>query len=228
MSLSLSVTWPKGGFKRKMGAALTAARIAAKGGVKVTTEGLKNAVRAQINAAGFKKREGKSTQSLEKTVRSAVYPKGAKASLNAAGTVFFKAPHIIQGFAEGATIRPRNGSRMLAIPTPECPRGPRNRALKPEEAIARYGKPSIFKTPAGRTAMAFELIRALSRKRPGERRATAGRRAQGRKVRLVICYWLVPMVRLPRKLDLGAALAAAGAQLNANIAAAWPRDVEEL
>lgn len=215
----LKVTWPKGGFRPKMGAALTAAKIAATKGVRLTGESLKSGIRSQVTAAGLGTR-------VANTVRSVSYPKGGKTSLRPAATVFFKAPHIIRAFSEGAVIHPTGGRRMLAIPTADCPRGPRNRRLRPAEAEARFGEGDAYRTPGGTVLLSFFVVGAKSGK--GWRKATVGRAKKGREGAWIPFYTLIPMARLPRRIDLEGALARAGADLPANIAAAWPREVQEL
>lgn len=217
---TLSFGW-KDSFKKKMGAAATAARIAATKGMRLTEGELKGTVRSQILAGGLGDR-------VAKSVRSVTYPKGAKTSLHPAATVFFKAPHIIRAFDEGSLIRPRNGSRMLAIPTPECPKGPRGRALRPDEAESRYGEGHAYQAASGVVVLEFFVTQALSTKRPGYRRATIGRARKGREGAWVAFYFLIQSARLPKKLDLTGALARAGIRLTQNIAAAWPHEVEEL
>lgn len=219
-SPAFKLTWPKSGFKPTMGGVLQAAKIATTDGMRFTTDDLKHTIRRQIEAAGMGTR-------LANTVRGVAYPKGVKKSLNAAGTVFFKAPHIIRTFEEGAVIRPKNGP-MLAIPLPECPKGPRGRRMSPADAEARFGEARAYQTPSGKVVLSFFVVAAKSQRRPGWRKPTASRAKQGRQGAWVPFYVLIRVARLPKKLDLAGALAEAGARLKTNIAAAWPHEVDEL
>ncbi len=217
-SPAFKLTWPKGGFKPKISAAGRAAAIATTDGVRFTTDDLKHTIRRQIEAVGMGTR-------LANTMRGVAYPKGAKKSLNAAGSVFSKAPHIIRTFEDGAVIRPKSGP-MLAIPLPECPKGPRGRLLKPSEAEAKFGEGDAYQTKSGVVLLSFFVAGAASGK--GWRKATMGRAKQGRQGAWVPFYVLIRVARLPKKLDLAGALAEAGARLKTNIAAAWPHEVDEL
>lgn len=213
----IGVSWPKGGFKRKMIGVIPAAKTAATRGMKITGEGWKKRVRSQITSAGLGQR-------VANTVRGAVYPKGSKVSLHPAATLAFKAPHIILAFNEGAVIKPTGGRRMLAIPTKECPRAGRGRKMKPDEAVSRFGQPQTFTTPAGVVLMAFFVVGAKNGK--GYRKASTGRARKGRTGEWVPFYRLVSAARMPRKLDLAGATRAAGMELPGNIAASWPRETD--
>lgn len=65
--------------------------------VRKATYGLRDDWRAQIASAGLGNK-------LPRTVRAELYPKG-KTSINAAGIVWTKAPHIISAFDQGVLIR---------------------------------------------------------------------------------------------------------------------------
>lgn len=194
--------------------AALAPRIAATKGMRLTGEGLKRDIRGQVTGAGLGQR-------VANTVREVTYPKGATVSLRPASTVFFRAPHIIRAFEDGATIRPVGGAAYLAIPTDACPRGRYGRRMKPAEARQRFGAGQVVRLSSGALMLGFRTGVTLT-KRGGYRKA--GKKAS----QLVLFYALVRQARLPKRLDLAGALRTAGSRLNANIAASWPRDIEAL
>lgn len=209
---------PSGSFKKSIMAAAKAAEIAATKGMRTTAADLKGAVRSEIVSAGLGRK-------LANSVRSIDYPKSGT-SLNPAGVVVSKAPHILDAYENGVTIGPKR-SRYLAIPTPDAPKGRGGRKLKVREAIERFGEARVIKDPtSGRLCLVFFTIAALSGK--GQRRATAGRLKQGRRRAAKIFFFLIPAVRLPKKLDVAAALHRTAARLKPNIAAAWPTTLEAL
>lgn len=207
-----------GSFKKTMTSAAKAARIAATKGMRMTTADLKVAVRAEITRGGLGTR-------LPKSVRSIDYPKSGT-SLSPAGVVVSNAPHILDAFENGVTIGPKRGS-YLAIPTADAPKGRGGRRLKVREAIERFGEPRVIKDPTtAKLCMAFFTIAAKSGN--GQRRATAGRMKQGRRRTLKIFFFLVPLARLPRRLNVASVLQRVGGRLKSNVAAAWPTNLDNL
>lgn len=77
-------------------------------GIRSATDGLKQAMRSQVQSSGLSSR-------LANTWRGDVYPK-SKNSVSAAGVVYTKAPKIMEGFEFETIIRGKNGF-WLAIPT---------------------------------------------------------------------------------------------------------------
>jgi hypothetical protein len=153
--------------------------------------------RDQVIAAGLGSR-------LANTIRSEVYPKSRNA-LNPAGWIYTKAPKIIDAFSRGATIRPINGAKYLWIPTKNVPRRMYRgaRRMSPEEVELHFNAEFIIRPGKGGSLEAFlPVVRALSIKRPGFRRSTKRRSAQGREADLVLMFILRRTVRLPKSLDL--------------------------
>lgn len=184
------------------------------GAMKDATDGLKDALRGQVQAAGLGDR-------LAKTWRGEVYPKGTT-SLEPAGYVWSKAPRIIAGFAGGATIYPK-ASSYLAIPTERVPRG-RGRGFKarmsPEEVEHHFNQDlTLLRGKRGQILGFVDVVEARSRTRRGLRQATPGRLAQGRQRKLVLMFIFVRRVRLPRLLDLQQAANQWGARVPGYFAA---------
>jgi len=158
---------------------------------------------AQMTQAGFSAR-------FSKAWDRNVYPASGRLSLNPAGYVKSKAPEIIDAFTRGATIRPVHGSRYLWIPTKNVPRARRRvlggggiaraGALTPSEVEDRFGDFIYLHEKGGGLGAYVEAIRGRNGR--SERRATAGRLAQGRDRRLVRMFSLRKSVRMPKLLDL--------------------------
>jgi hypothetical protein len=164
----------------------------------------KQRLRDQVTGAGMGQR-------LANTWRSDIYPKRG-ASLNAAALVHSRAPTIIRAFAEGVTIKSKSGN-FLAIPTDAVPKNlsyndpvsgermNRKRATPRgvEQALGlklrfvyRPGKPSLLVADDAR----------LSAKTGKARRAGKRAIAKGH-VATVVMFILVPLVRLPKRFDIG-------------------------
>ncbi|CAK0740386.1 Phage virion morphogenesis protein [Azospirillaceae bacterium] len=180
---------------------------AATRGVAEATENLAGALRNQVVSAGLGER-------LARTWKHGMdAPKGNVIS----GAVWSKAPLIIQGFDEGATIVARNGSRWLAIPTDNVP--PRERGAKapgahprskmtPVEVEANFNHDlRLVPSPSGASAYLVmdDLISARSGR--GFRSTTPRRLAQGREARSILMFVLVPQVTLSKRLDVAGAIA---------------------
>ena len=141
---------------------------------------------------------------LGRALGYAAYPGGGTYSFHPAAEVFVrgKAPSarrwegIIDAFNEGATIRSKRG--WLAIPTKNCPKGSRGRYLSPDEVAERFGP--LSSVAKGRVVLLFADV--IAGKSGGARRATAGRRAQGREAKLVLMFVLVRETTIRKRLDL--------------------------
>ncbi len=160
---------------------------------------LKADLRDQVTRAGLGER-------LARTWRSAVYPSAGE-SLDPAGVVSSKAPRIVSSFADGATIRPVNGSRFLAIPTENVPRG-RGRGQRAKmtvfEVETHFNQDLVLRP--GRNGSIVGFVHVLAgRSGRGFRRKTAGRVAQGRKSKLVPMFVFVRQAKAAKLLDLPAA-----------------------
>lgn len=213
--VSFQAHWKKS-MKAALGEEAKAARIAATKGMKLGVDRLKTLVRGQVRGAGLGDR-------VANAVRGVAYPKGGT-SVNPAGTVYSNAPHIMNAFEQGVTIRPvNNGNTYLAIPTKDCPRAARGRRMTPAQAEQRFGRPTILFAGRNKGVIMFDLIRSKNNK--GWRKASKGRRAQGRDPQRIVMFVLVRQVRLPKRLNVSAALAQAGRELPGYVAASWPGGV---
>lgn len=144
---------------------------------------------------------------LANTVRLSLYPQGRN-SLGAAGYVFTRAPEIMLGHAEGATIRARN-ARFLAIPTENVPRARAGRRgatkrMTPVEVEAAFNRDLRFVQRPGRPALlVMDEARARFRRATGELRGFKRSRSKtGRGHTSVVMFVLVPQVRLRKAFDL--------------------------
>lgn len=192
--------------------------------VAENADALKGDWRAQIEAARLGSR-------LAKTIRSRVYPPG-QPSVDAAAMVWTKAPKIVGAYASGATIVARNGSRFLAIPTPDTPRKRQGNALTPAEVEARFGRPLQFISPRDggfwspsqrRNGVAFLVLKNLRvRKATGRwRNASASELKRRKETSAVIMFILVPRVRVTKRLDLEALGKAAEARYPGLLSKNW-------
>ncbi len=166
------------------------------GAMTEATNGLKLDLRDQVVKAGLGAR-------LANTWRGQTYPLSRRA-LNPAGYVWSAAPDIITAFVLGATIAPLGGKKFLWIPTENVPRqagrGGR-KAMTPFEVEVAFDQDLIIKR--GRNGRYQAFVQAVvARNQKGFRRATAGRLAPARNVKLVLMFNLVPTVRMPRLLDM--------------------------
>lgn len=160
--------------------------------------GLKLDLRSRMVSAGLGTRLGN-------TWRSRRYPVG-RLSLNAAAYVWSNAPDIIDAFDRGATIRPVNGKRYLAIPTENVPprrRGSGGKGLRmnPEQVELEFNQDLKFAKAANGRLIAFVNVVGAKSQR-GFRRASAARISSGRQVAAVVMFIMVPTVHMPKKFDI--------------------------
>ncbi len=185
--------------------------------VATATTSLRDRLRGQVVSAGL-------GVALSKTWQSKLNPATATVI---SGYVWTKSPLIMQGFEEGATIIPRNGSRWLAIPTANVP--PRakgsnapgdhiRKQMTPVEVEANFNRDlRLIAQPGQRVAYLVmdELVSASSGH--GFRRNTSRRLAQGRVVKSILMFVLVPQVTLTKRLDIAGAIAAMESEFSAKI-----------
>lgn len=184
-------------------------------GMRVTGMGLKDMLRGQLRDAGMGERIGK-------TIRDKTFPEGAKKSLNAAGTVWSKAPQVIRAFDEGVEITAQGG-KYLAIPLPQAGRARGGRRMKPQQAIDKYGKPRAVPLRDGKGFVWLFRV-AHNIKRTGWAKRTKRRIARGDDAGWIAMFVLVPRVRLRKRIAVEIAVGAAMLALPGNIAARWPKD----
>lgn len=173
-----------------------AAEAAVTSGVTAAVEGLKTELRQAIDAAGLGERLGNA-------IGSAVYPKG-KASLGAAGNVFARgasADRVLDAFANGAVIRSTSGG-FLAVPTAAAGKyGDGRQKITPALWERAHGQRLRFVYRRGAASLLVAENQVVAKNRKGFRPATERRIAQGRGITTVVMFFLVPLVRLPKKFD---------------------------
>lgn len=172
----------------------------------------KNVKRAAVKAESGLKGELRSDtghvlgKRTANTWRGAVYPKQGE-SLNSAASVWSKAPHIIDAFERGVTIKGVN-RRFLAIPTENAPkRGPGGKKISPSNwPEGLYGKLRVVKTRNGHLVLIAENVRAsYSRKTKelrGFRSASQTALRTGRGLASVVMFVLVPRARMRKSLNV--------------------------
>lgn len=162
------------------------------GAMRDLVAGFTGDLRGQVLTAGFGQR-------LANTWRGQAFPRSG-ASLEPAGYVTSRAPKIVGAFATGATIVPVNGQRYLAIPTKNVPLKGRGKRMTPLDVEVAFDQDLIVRPGRRGQLLAFVNVIAAKNKR-GFRKATRGRLAQGRQVKLVLMFTLVRSVRLEKRLD---------------------------
>lgn len=146
---------------------------------------------------------------VARTWRARVYPnRGGQASLSPSITWWTNAPHIIDTFARGATVRSKDGF-WLAIPTENAPdtgrsfsgsgRLQRSRRHAITQAERRFGKLRFVKIPGKRVAL-LVADRVQQNKR-GYGPASQRTLRQKREENGVVMFILVPHVDLPKSID---------------------------
>ncbi|MDN5786913.1 DUF6441 family protein [Pseudorhodobacter sp.] len=186
-------------------------------GVAGATLDLKTAWRGQITSAGLGNK-------LAGSIRSQVFPKG-KASPNAAGLVWSKAPKLISAHNTGPLIRSSDGF-WLAIPLPAAGKGARGAKITPLQWERRTGKRLRFVFRKGNTAL---LVADDSRE--NKRRLAVNKGGKRRKdgiltgAATIPIFVLVPQVKLRKRLDLDAVARSQAAGLPARIRSAWKRQM---
>lgn len=196
------------------------AQDAVREGLEVTATFTQQRFRDQITGSGLGRR-------LAQSVRKAVYPKKGTKTLSPAAVVRSKAPKIVGAFAEGVTIRSKNGF-WLAIPSEAMPkRGTDGKRLNPSNfPEERFGRLRFVFRGRGRAGLLVLDNAGLTK--AGRVRSQAGRskRAAGPYVRTtgrttVVAFYLVPRVTLPQKLNLATIERQAGDMLPREIVKAY-------
>lgn len=170
------------------------------GGVTAAAAGLKADLRGQVTGAGLGRR-------LANAWRSKVYPEAGQ-SARAAAQVWTKAPELIRVFDQGALIRSRSGF-WLAIPTDDAPkRGIGGKRISPSNfPESRFGPLRLVYRPGRVSMLVVDGVRRNAKTgRIGRQAKNAGVLKSGRfakGVQTVPMFWLVPQVRLRKRLDTG-------------------------
>jgi hypothetical protein len=163
-------------------------------GVRTATNGLKAELRAQVTGAGMSRR-------MANTWRSQVYPEGGQ-SIEAAGFVWSKAPHIATLYEHGGIIRSSRGL-YLAIPTAAAGKfGDARQKITPGawERIHGQRLRFVYRRGGRSSLLVADDARLTSRGRAVTRRA--GSRAARVTVPIFI---LVPQVTVKKRFDVAGA-----------------------
>lgn len=166
--------------------------------------GLKTALREQVVSAGLGTR-------LANTWRGRVFPDKGRKSVTPTAFVYSKAPNIVDAFSRAPVIVPVNGARYLAIPTENVPHRGRGKIMTPQEVETAFNQDLKFATTKEGKIFAYVEV-VQSRNRKSWRQATKGRLKQGRAVRAVVMFFLIPRAQMPKLFDLEAATAEWSAQ----------------
>lgn len=204
----MDLKWQVGGdFADVAEFATERVRKAATKTIRDMTTATKEAMRADVIAAGLGPR-------LARTVRSEVYPRNGD-SLSAAGFVWVKpgktadsrgAEKIIRAFEEGARITPTTAG-ALAIPTEGAPPRIGRFATTPKRWEAKTGQKLRFVPRKGKNPiLVADNMRARAGRRGGFAQASKRAVAKGQTA-TVAMFTLVRAVRVKKRLDLAATVA---------------------
>ncbi|MBL0320137.1 MAG: hypothetical protein IPP74_12750 [Alphaproteobacteria bacterium] len=207
----------KGDLHKFMEQQKIAAETAVTAGVAEITDRIKNDLRGQVAGAGLGSKLAKSWQAK-------LYPKGKK-SIDAAGWVFSKAPKLIRAFDEGTLIKSKDGF-FLAIPTEAAPkRGVGGKRITPSNFPEHsLGRLRFVYRPGKISLLVVDGLRAGTGKRGGFRKASESALKTGRGLATVVMFFLVPQVKLRKRLDYKAVVNRWEPQLPQTILKHWPQD----
>ena len=186
----------EGNLKQFLETEIGRAEIAVTAAVREATTGLKNRMRAQVTATGLGTR-------LARTWRGDLYPQRGR-SLHAAGEVYTKAEKILSGFEEGTVIRSKDGF-WLAIPTPNAPKRVMGQKVTPGNLERARGiRLQFVYRKHGPSLLVANQMRASYSRKTGEirgfRKASQRARDTGRGLTSVVMFWLVPQVKMPKRI----------------------------
>lgn len=192
MRLEAAIT---GNLHKFMQAQEKAAEVAVSNAVKDITEHVKQDLRAQVATAGL-------GRGISNAWKANYYPKSGT-SIELAGYVFSKAPHIIRAFNDGTLIKSKHGF-YLAIPSPAAPkRGIGGKRISPsnfpEHTLGRLR--FVYRRNAV-SLLVVDNLRASQGKRGGFRKASESALRSGRGLTTVVMFYLVPQVKMQKKLDV--------------------------
>jgi hypothetical protein len=188
------------------------------GGVAEATAGLKGALRGQIRAAGM-------SQRLANTWQDYLYPESGS-SLNAAGVVLSKAPHIIYAYDHGVTIHARNG-RFLAVPLPWAVKligsGRNRQRITPRLFEQRTGIELVMVQRRGKNPLLVARgVRVTKRGAVRKLTVRGATKTMGERISLTgqaeaAMFVLIPQARVSKRLDVERAAGEWGARAPALI-----------
>ena len=146
---------------------------------------------------------------FQKTWRDRMYPKGNKPSWAANYYIWSNAPYIVRGF-HGATITAKK-AKFLAIPTDAVPKtigsGRNQKRITPALVEQRMGiKLEFVERKAGHSMLVAQDLKigktGIARASKGGVYTKTGKLKKG--TASVVCFILVPQVKMPRYFDLKA------------------------
>lgn len=210
MRLSAAITGDLPKFLREQ---VAAAETAVTEGVRKVSNEIRDDLRTQVVSAGL-------GVPMSRTWKVAFYPKGRK-SIKAAGLIYPDMPKVIRAFTSGEPIRTKHGS-FLAVPTPAAPKkGVGGRRISPSNFPEHsLGKLVFVYRPRGVSLLVVENLKAGS---TGKfHKAPDSARRSGRGLTTVVMFFLVPQVRLRKRLDLAAVANKHTPDLPQAILDAWP------
>lgn len=166
---------------------------------KEATNGLKRALREDVTGSGLGRR-------LANTWRSQFHNDRPN---QITGFLYSRAPHIIESFDQGAVIRPTGGSRFLAIPTENAPRfvsrgkGRRRVRITPDN----FGRGELQFVRLRNGTRVLVAVRGTRRSRAtgefsGFKNPSQAALRSGKGLATVVMFILVPVVKIPKKLDV--------------------------
>ncbi|MGE0108150.1 MAG: DUF6441 family protein [Bdellovibrionales bacterium] len=198
----------RGDLEKVMKREIKAAGRAVKTGIEESTNGLKSELRDQVSSAGLGKK-------LAFTWQSKVFPK-SRDSINAAGFVWSKAPHIISAFNTGAVIRSHKGA-YLPVPLPAAgKKAARGTKLTPSSWEKKYKQKLIFIKRKGGNNPVLVAESMRINKRGNFARSTAKKKKM-----TVPMFVLVPQVSLKKRLDVKSAATKWGNSISSLVTQNW-------
>ena len=205
----------RGDLPKFMKAQEAAAEAAVTAGVREISNHIKDDLRAQVVASGLGSK-------MSKTWKTHFYPPGKK-SLSATGVIYPDMPKVIRAFSEGTVIRSKDGF-FLAIPTDAAPkRGIGGGRINPSNFPQNtFGPLRFVYRPGAVSLLVVDGLRAGTGKRGGFRKASESALKTGRGVATVVMFFLVPQVRLKKRLDYKAVGQRWEPQLGQAILNNWP------
>jgi hypothetical protein len=192
-----------GNLQKTLEAEKAAVARGIRGGMEALTDLGKTRLRQQVTRAGLGER-------LSKTWRGKVYPGAKVETLEPAGVIWSKAPHIVRAFRDGGTIsaQARGATARLIIPTEFTPvsrrRGARRRKMTLDEFTAEFGKVlRPIKAPGSGGRVLYLIADKGFRKSRGKRGGSRQIKAGGRiKAEPLLMFIAVKSVRLRPRLDV--------------------------
>ncbi len=221
MSLRLKAAL-KGNLEEVMNAEVKVGSRAMRSAMEKTATFTQQRLRDQITGAGLGRK-------LSKSWQKTVYPLRGTQTMGPSALIYSKARKIVSAFADGVTIRSNNGF-WLAIPTPAIPkRGTDGKRINPSNfPTHRFGPLKFVYRGKGKASL---LVIEHSGITPGGRakarvinsRSSGTSRLRSKGGASVIAFYMVPLVRLKKLLNIETVRRQAEAMLPREIVREWNR-----